>query len=967
MVGQTVSHYLVLDELGSGAMGVVYRAEDLRLGRQVALKFLPARVARNPDLVERFRREARVASSLNHPHICTVYDIGEHEGRQFLVLERLEGSTVKQLLEDGPVPVDRLLDVAVDVADALAAAHATGIIHRDIKPANVFLTSQAGAKVMDFGLAKIVVDAGADGLDPDAPTTAGRESLETLTNPGVPVGTLAYMSPEQARGQSLDGRSDIFSLGAVLYEMATGQRAFPGATLAVVFDGILNRTPVPAGELVPTLPPELLAIIDRALQKDPSLRYAAAAEMLADLKALRRRLDREGGLGSGSDSGSGSGPVVLSTPGARRRWVRPAGAAAAIVLLAAIGWWAIARSAPALTDRDSILVGSVANGTGDPVFDDTLRQALSVHLGQSPFLDLVNDERIHETLRTMGRDEHDPLTHEVAREVCARQGVKALIDGAIRPLGSHFVLDLTATACEDGGILAREQEQAERKEDVLRGLGKAATRLRAQLGESLTMVRSYDVPVEQATTPSLEALKAYSLGLQQRARGSEIESIPFFRRAIELDPKFALAHTLLSNVYGSLGETARAGEHGRLAFEHREGVSERERLIITHQYYDRVTGELQKSIDTLLLWEQTYPRDHRPCNSLSVIYSRIGQYERAVEKAEEAIRRNPNHPFPYSNLAHAWRSLGRLDKAREVAEQATARHIETLPTRRLLYQISLQEGKVEEAASHLEVARGRSREFDMVGAQAQVAMFNGQLGRAAELNRRAEAMARAAGLHEIGDGYAAQSGLVHALAGDREQAVALARPQLASGNVSVQLVAAMVCGLAQAPPAVLREAQRTVDTAAAAHATDTLTIGISVALARAALALAHGRPADAVAALEPARPYELGRMAVLLPVYVRGLAYLAGGDARAAEGEFKRVLAHRGVDPFSIVYALAPLGLARSHALAGQTAAAAEAYAEFIDGWSRADATLPVLTQAHAERKRLENGAPAAAAVRIGR
>lgn len=960
MVGQTVSHYLVLDELGAGAMGVVYRAEDLRLGRQVALKFLPARVARNPELIERFRREARVASSLNHPHICTVYDIGEHEGRQFLVLERLEGFTVKQMIEDGPVPVDRLLDIAIDVADALAAAHATGIVHRDVKPANIFVTAHAGAKVMDFGLAKVVADPAAAN-DPNASTIGRRGSPETLTNPGVPLGTLAYMSPEQARGQALDGRSDIFSLGTVLYEMATGQRAFPGNTLAVVFDGILNRDPTPASEVLPSLPAELVAIIAHALEKDPGRRYQSASELLSDLRAARRRLER-GSDGLGPGSGPGSGPLLATAAFTRKKLTRRAAVALAVVALAALAWWGTSRTSPALTDRDSVLVGNIENSTGDAVFDGTLRQALAVHLGQSPFLDLVNDERVNETLRTMGRPVSDPLSHDTAREVCRRQGVKALIDGAIRPLGAHYVIDLNVSACEDGEVLAREQEQAERKEDVLRALGRAATRLRAHLGESLTMVRSYDVPVEQATTPTLEALKAYSLGLQQRARGTEVESIPFFQRALEIDPKFALAHTILSNVYGSLGETARSIEHGRIAFELRGGVTERERLIITYQYYDRVTGELQKAIETLLLWEQTYPRDYRPSNSAAAVYLRAGQYERAVEKAREAMARNPNHPFPYSNLAHALRSLGRNDEAYEVAARAAARQIETLPTRRLLYQIAVQAGRDDEAVEHLEAARGRAREFDMVGAQAQVAVYRGEFARGVALQRQAEAMARAVGLDEIGDGYAVQLGLVYALTGSNDDAVALVRPHLGSRNLSVRLLAATVCGLAGAPAGVLREAQRTVDEVATARATDTLTMSVSVAMARSALALAHGQPAAAVAALEPARPYELGRMALLIPVYMRGLALLAAGDGDGARAEFMRVLERKGTDPFSITVALAPLGVARGHAAAGHHDTARDHYAAFMNQWAKDATAPPIVAAARAEWAALESAARPAVA-----
>jgi tetratricopeptide (TPR) repeat protein len=944
MIGQTVARYRIVDELGQGGMGIVYRAEDTHLGRQVALKFLPSELSTDREALERFRREARVASGLNHPNICVVHDIGELDGRQFIVMEWLDGTTLRQLGSTGALPLDRALQIGIDVADALAAAHARGIVHRDIKPANILVTAHGEAKVMDFGLAKDV-RAGVRSSRAGRPDSAGGTGdVAVLTSPGSAVGTMAYMSPEQARGEPLDGRSDIFSLGAVLYEMATGRRAFPGNTPAVIFDGILNHAPEPATAINPDLPVDFVWIIERALEKDPKLRYQSAADLLSDLRRCQRRLE--------SGRSASLGAVAMPPAGRRRRAVlAAAGAAVALVLAAGGAWYAWGvRRGPPLTDRDSILLGDFANTTSEPVFDDTLRQALAVNLGQSPFLNIVGDERINETLRLMGRTPGERLTHDVWREVCQRQGVKAMIEGSIAMLGSNYVIALTASACQEGDVLAREQVEAARKEEVLRAVSSAASRLRQHLGESITMLRTYDVPIEQATTPSLDALRAYTLGIKERARGAEIESIPFLQRAIEIDPQFASAWMILSTVYGNLGESARATEYASRAFAAREHVSERERLSIAHQYYDRVTGELDKAAEALQLWERAYPRDYRPSNSLSVLYSRMGQYERAAEKGLEALARNPNHPFPYSNLAHAYRALGRFDEARRVAQQATERHIETLPTRRTLYQLALLEGDERAAREHREAARGQSREFDMTGAEAQVAVFEGRIAEARELYRRAQDIARASNLTEVSDGYIVNRAWMEGLLGSKAEAAALAAPVLSASNVSVRLGAATVLALSGAD----RHVERTLDEAARTYPTDTLTMSVAVASGRAALALHRRRPAEAVEALHAAQPYELGRVAVFMPLYLRGLAFLEAGDGAAAAAQFRRILQHRGVDPFSVYYVLAPLGLGRALALAGDVEGALRAYEQFLNIWKRPDPDLQILAVARDEYARLK-------------
>jgi eukaryotic-like serine/threonine-protein kinase len=944
MLGQTISHYRLLQELGSGGMGVVYRAEDLRLGREVAIKFLPPELAAQPEVTARFEREARLASAFNHPHICTIHDIGQHEGRPFIVMELLEGRTLRQLIEGQPMPEDRLLELAVQMAEALVAAHARGIIHRDIKPANVFVLPSGHVKILDFGLAKLVPqgrEGAALGRSGSQPTVA-----EELTSPGVQVGTMAYMSPEQARGEPLDGRTDIFSFGAVLYEMATGARAFPGGTPALVLDGILNRRPQPPRLLNPRLSPALENISERAMAKRRDDRYADAFAMLADLRRLQQDLESGGPL----EHPRPAPPVRV-----RRRLRAGIGAAAAGVLALVAALLFLASPPRPLTIRDAILLGDVANTTGDPVFDDTLRQALAVQISQSPFLNVVPDERIGETLRMMNREPGERLTHALAREICERQGLKAMLEGSIARLGTAYVLALDAVNCQTGESLAREQGQSGSKEEVLRMLGSMTSAMRARLGESLPSLQRFDVPIEQATTPSLDALKAYTLGLAQRARGAEVESIPFLQRAIELDPHFAAAYTTLSTVYGSLGESARSEEYARLAYERRSQVSERERLFITYQYHERVTGDQLQAAETLDVWKQSYPGDFRPANARALIFNRLGHYDRAVDEAREALDRLPDHPFPLSNLAYAFRALGRYEEAKAVAARAVALRIETTPTRRLLYQLAMIEGDEAVAQEHLDWARDRPRAFDLLAAQAQVAAYHGRMRQARELFRRSIDQAAARGFAEVGYGTAAQAAWTEAVYGDLARAEAALAPLLAraSGPGAAdrplpRFRAAAALALVGATTAADRLAEDALDRSP----DSTATRAVFVPVTRAASELRRRRPEAAIGELRAAA-YELGSLAGLVPVYLRAEALRMQEDGVAAAAEFQRLLDHRGVDPFSPVVALAHLGVARSRMLAGDPAGAREAYEAFFDLWRGADADVPVLQQARVEYARL--------------
>ena len=948
MIGQTVSHYRLLEEIGTGGMGIVYRAEDLRLGREVAIKVLPPDIDDPDTALERFEREARLASALNHPHICTIHDAGDQDGRPFIVMELLKGHSLRDLLRAGPLPAEQMLDLAVQIAEALEAAHRHGIVHRDLKPANVFVTEEGYAKVLDFGVAKLMLRrSGPSGAPTGSSPTVAADRDESATD--ATPGTTAYMSPEQARGEPLDQRTDLFSFGAVLYQMATGRHAFPGATPAIVFNRLLSHAPERPRTLEPSLPLGLEQIIEKALEKDRELRYQDAADLLADLRRVRRTVHR---LSSSSEPGMGSSEMAWSPhkerprPGsrARRGLVLSALLVAVVGVVASLALWT--RGRPALTERDSILVADFSNTTGDPVFDGTLREALVVQLGQSPFLDVVPGERVRETLRMMTTPVDAPMTHELAREVCERQGVKAMLEGSIARLGQMYVITLDATDCRLGESIASDLVQVDSKERVLQGLGHVSSSIRARLGESLASLQKYDVRIEQATTPSLDALKAYALGVAKRASGSDIESIPFFRRAVELDPEFASAYNALSLVYGSLGETDRREEYARHAYDYRERVTARERLFIEYQFHDAVTGDELRAIEILQVWKQSYPRDYRPANALAVILNRFGHYDRAIEEAGEAQRRNPSHPFPYSNLAYAFRGANRFAEAKRTAEQAVARHNETVPTRRLLYQLALIEGDAAEAERHLAWGRNQSREFDLVGAQAQATAFDGRMGQARELYRRAVEMAEGRGFPQIALGYAAQAAWTEALYGNLAPAAAQARGILARNpSLSPRLRAASVLALAGAP----EEAAPPIDLASRPQLTDTFVKTFYVPVGRAAILLARGRPDEAIDTLRSAGPYELGSVAALVPLYLRGSAYLAKRSGAEAARQFQTILDHRGVDPFSPLLPLARLGLGRSLALAGDTTESRSAYEALLRDWARADQDLPVLRAARAE------------------
>ncbi|MEO7673030.1 MAG: protein kinase, partial [Pyrinomonadaceae bacterium] len=911
------AHYEIRSQIGSGGMGDVYLADDTKLGRKVAIKFLHEKFSKDESLLSRFIQEAKAASALNHPNILTVYEIGEFEGKHYISAEYIDGSTLRERMKKR-LTFDETISIMVQTAEALSAAHQAGIVHRDIKPENIMVRPDGYVKVLDFGLAKLT----------EINQTDGEEQTKKLvkTNPGVVMGTVAYMSPEQARGKNTDARSDVFSFGIVLYEMLTGQVPFTGETMTDVLSSIISIEPQPITTLAPHLPKELQRIVQKTLRKKRDLRYQTTQDMLVDLKDLRDELQLEAKLEqtavpNKSDSGQISAPRHSTSSGA--------------------------RSSGGI--KDSLLLTEFENTTGEAIFDQTLKMALAFSLAQSPFLDIVPDSRVAQTLRLMGRKPNERVTKELGEEICMRQNLKAFITGSISGFGSIYVLTLEAVNARTNESLGREFEQVNSREEVLNTLTLAATGLREKLGESLSSIEKFNVPGESITTSSLEALKIFVLGREQIVNGKQMEAIPFYKKAIELDPKFALAYTELAVVYRNMDQWKAASEMSARAYELRDSVSETEKLRITYYYHNFVQGEMDKAIDTLELWRNTYPSFVVSYVSLSDSMERLGQSEKAIAYAREGLKRDPNYATIYMNLVESLVSVGRYDEVKETCRQAFERKLNGDYFHLFPYMIAFIENDTAAMAENLRWFAGRDDEYLALDLHAGTAGFRGQWRAAQDFSRRAIDLAGRSNAREVAAKYAAEQALrivfwssgtglppsddpqlKTVLKAQTNKALNLEKGQIVVSHVALALAAA---GHGEEAQAVTAEVM-------AQRPNDTLLKQLWLPTINAALLLHGGKIKEAIEELEITERLE--KAAEFYPQYLRGLAYLKLKKAKDSTREFDKILNHRGEAPLSSIYALAQLGKARA------TKDKAE-YEKFFELWKEADKDMPALLAARSE------------------
>lgn len=989
--GEMIGTYRLIRELGRGGMGTVYLAYDTRLGRQAALKFLPSRF-NSPERVRRLEREARSASALNHPHIITIYDFGQANGRDYIASEFVEGRTLRDYVDSPELSLNQILEIAIQVASALETAHNAGIVHRDIKPENIMLRPDGYAKVLDFGLAKLTENQFGD-VDSNAPDITS--IFETRT--GVLLGTVNYMSPEQVRGQKLDGRSDLFSLGIVLYELLSGHRPFRGETWHHTMVAITDSEPMSLSGRVKNVPNAFQDLINQVLAKHPEDRYQSARELLTALEKLqsgldadarferlalphRGRVDSEHTTPLMTDRFSGARQTRTKDTGIDgklwaylKRHQLAIGVVIAVLLIAASIFYFSRRFGapqPAITNRDTILLADFVNTTGDPDFDGTLKQGLTVQLGQSPYINIFPEERARETLGLMERSRDEKITRNVGREICQRRGIKVLMIGTIASLGRNYVITLEAINSQSDETVAQQQTEAEGKEQVLKALGRAATEIRRKLGESLQSIQKFDVPIEQATTASLLAFKDFTVGVEFRRRGKYEESVLPYKRAIELDGEFALAHLQLGTTYRDLRNLALGNKHLERAYQLRDRVSERERLEISATYYRHITGELDKRIESSSLLTQTYPQDpagfHLHGNSLMI----AGEFERALEAYGSVLRLDPDYSLSRANLALAFIGLNRFEEARQIIQQGFDRGLDSNGFHNRLFLIGFLNRDNQLMENQVKWFSGRPDEYQIRELQGRALAFAGKRQEASRSFAQAAALAEARGLKAEKARILGNEANLSATFGMTSLAVNQTRAVMdlfAKEGISPEEVQASLIGQLDSEPLAwtlalcgdTTLAQSLADDFARRFPLDTIYNSVWLPMIRSTLELKRGESGQlpavtehAIQLLPPSRQYEPALN--FRPTWVRGEAYLQAKKGALAEAEFQRIIDHRGWDVLSPLWPIAHLGLARAAVLQGDTIKARKAYQDFLLWWKEADAELPLLIAARKEYEKVK-------------
>ncbi|MEO8256033.1 MAG: protein kinase [Acidobacteriota bacterium] len=897
--------YRMIARIGRGGMGDVWRADDLILETAVALKIISSTVPEG-----RILNEVRLARQITHPAVCRVFDVGQTPGGIFYSMELVEGEDLAALLKRvGRLPSDKVIDIGRQLCAGLAAAHAQGVLHRDLKPANVLIDNRGLIRITDFGIA--ILRSNAD--------------VHMLT------GTPAYMAPEQrTAGAVLSERTDVYALGLVLYELLAGRTAF---------DRFQTGLPPPPSSLVPNVHPQLERVVMQALSPDPRDRPASALAIAASLPEAGARPD-------GGGAAAGAAPI-RSNP---RWWVGGLALAAMVVAVIAGMSFFVPPGAGTLNERDTIVLADFENTTGEPVFDGALKVALAVSLEQSPFLKVFPDDRARETLRLMRRSPDERITRSIAREVARREQLKALLAGSIASLGRNYVLALEAINAETGDVMAREQSEADSKEQVLTSLGTATSRLREKLGESLASVQKFDVPLPRATTPSLDALHAYSLALYEGREVPRLEAIPHLKRAIELDPTFAMAHAQLSAVYANTGQSALAPAFSRRAFELRDRVSERERFFISWRYFRDAIQASDQALELTRSWTATYPREAVAFNSLGSALIRFGQFEPAVQPLREAIRLDPRFVPAYSNLAATLLALDQPSEARAVLQQVVDRKLDFIGARRLSYFLAFVQGDAKTMARELESSVGVRETNAAFGWQARTFAAAGRVQAAHEQFRRGIQMSLQGNFPEVAAQLTMEDAEVHAIVGQCAAARREVPPGLALSrdNATIERASRVLalCGAGSETAPLSADLARRFPEA-------TLTIRVSLPVTAAALAVQGGDAARAIELLEPVRQYDRAPSLEFWPVYLRGQAYLQLKNGEAARNQFRNILDHRGDVPGSMLYPLAHLGLARAAVLVNDANTARAEYGSLFALWKEADADLQPVKEARLEQARL--------------